>query len=213
MNDSMNSTVDVLLTDRDNSTYLVRCPDIDTAERVAAAAVFSDGGVSAWLVPDEPGHVVGPTITDLRRITEPLQDGLDLVELASLLSSETEPGEDWWDFSEETLRQQYVLSHNSWLDMSRDPRAAESAANAYAEMLHCVRILDSRWMEDNQGPEDSDLGDHSATQIAGAGVITPRVRCGCGFEFAAFKHPVEDEYDSPDWASHAARHRTPGQRP
>lgn len=41
----------VLLTDSDNGCALVQCTDETEANAVAAAAVFSDGGVSAWLVP------------------------------------------------------------------------------------------------------------------------------------------------------------------
>lgn len=41
----------VLLTDSDDGTALVACPDPQAAETVAAAAVYSDGGVSAWRVP------------------------------------------------------------------------------------------------------------------------------------------------------------------
>lgn len=42
----------LLLTDKDNGTALVACRDSSEADRLAAAAVFSDGGVSAWIVPD-----------------------------------------------------------------------------------------------------------------------------------------------------------------
>lgn len=41
----------VLLTDSDDGTALVACPDEAAADQVAAAAVYSGGDVSAWLVP------------------------------------------------------------------------------------------------------------------------------------------------------------------
>ena len=41
----------VLLTDDDNGTILVSCQDTAQAEALARAAVFSDGGVSAWYLP------------------------------------------------------------------------------------------------------------------------------------------------------------------
>lgn len=44
-------TTYVLLTDDNNATFLVAASTEDNAEQVAAAAVFSDGGVSAWRVP------------------------------------------------------------------------------------------------------------------------------------------------------------------
>lgn len=44
-------TTYVLLTDSDDGTALVACPDEAAAEKVAAAAVFTDGDVSAWLLP------------------------------------------------------------------------------------------------------------------------------------------------------------------
>lgn len=42
----------VLLTDNDNDTALIACRGKEIAESVARAAVFNDGGVSAWLVPN-----------------------------------------------------------------------------------------------------------------------------------------------------------------
>ncbi len=41
----------VLLTDDDDGTMLVACEDREQAEATAVAGVFSDGGVSAWLIP------------------------------------------------------------------------------------------------------------------------------------------------------------------
>jgi hypothetical protein len=40
----------VLLTDEHDGTALVACPDVVTAESVAAATAYADGEVSAWLV-------------------------------------------------------------------------------------------------------------------------------------------------------------------
>lgn len=40
----------VLLTDNDDNSLLVDCPSVLEADEVGQAAVWSDGGVSAWLV-------------------------------------------------------------------------------------------------------------------------------------------------------------------
>ena len=64
----------VLLTDNDNATAMIGCPDAETADTVAAAAVFSDGGVSAWLVPDG-------CFTSTQEIITMLRDGADCDDL------------------------------------------------------------------------------------------------------------------------------------
>lgn len=59
----------VLLTDTDDSTMLVECPDHATAEKVGRAAIYSDGGVSAWIIPVTPyvdGSHIGTLIQALR---------------------------------------------------------------------------------------------------------------------------------------------------
>lgn len=63
----------VLLTDDEGCT-LVACPDQDTAESVGHHAVFSDGGVSAWLVPTD-------AVTDFERVKEILNNGGGLSEI------------------------------------------------------------------------------------------------------------------------------------
>lgn len=57
----------VLLTDDDNATALVECEDQAQAEATAAAAVFSDGDVSAWLVP-------GRAFTDAELVADLLRE-------------------------------------------------------------------------------------------------------------------------------------------
>lgn len=67
----------VLLTDDQDSTLLVHCPDAESANHLASAAVFNDGGVSAWLVP-----------TTSRPVTPEIIDGLQRGDnIASLLDS------------------------------------------------------------------------------------------------------------------------------
>jgi hypothetical protein len=60
----------VLLTDNDDGTALIACPDQAAAEQVASAAVFNDGGVSAWRVPRH-------ALTDWRRVRTALNEGGD----------------------------------------------------------------------------------------------------------------------------------------
>ncbi len=64
------SNVYVLLIDSDDSTALIGCPDAATAERVASAAVFNDGDVSAWLVP-------GTAIVDVDKVVQILKNAGD----------------------------------------------------------------------------------------------------------------------------------------
>lgn len=68
----------VLLTDDDDSTLLVQCPDEGTAQRVGGAAIFNDGGVSAWRVPTH-AH------TDLDLIIARLKESDNLREVHSAL--------------------------------------------------------------------------------------------------------------------------------
>lgn len=58
----------VLLNDNDNGAALVQCATMADAEAVGAAAIFSDGGVSAWLVPKR-------AIEDSEALRERLRDG------------------------------------------------------------------------------------------------------------------------------------------
>lgn len=43
----------LLLTDDNGATLAVTCPDMETARRVGGAAVWSDGGVSCYVIPPE----------------------------------------------------------------------------------------------------------------------------------------------------------------
>lgn len=58
----------VLLTDDDDGTAMIACPDETAATELGWAAVINDGGVSAWRVPDR-------AITGHERVTEILRDG------------------------------------------------------------------------------------------------------------------------------------------
>jgi len=61
----------LLLTDDDNATLLVRCLDQAGADHVGRAAIYSDGGVSAWVVPTH-------AFTDAAVIAGRLHEGGDL---------------------------------------------------------------------------------------------------------------------------------------
>jgi len=56
----------VLLTDSDNDSLLISCESAERAVEVAGAAVWSDGGVSAWLWPEDVVHLSDEHIQDLR---------------------------------------------------------------------------------------------------------------------------------------------------
>ncbi len=77
----------VLLTDDDDGTALIACPDEDTAEKVGAAAVFNDGDVSAWRVPTH-------AITDWEKVRRILRQHGNCSEVldADLPSAPREPG-------------------------------------------------------------------------------------------------------------------------
>lgn len=64
----------VLLTDNNNATFLVACPDGEGAERVGIAAIFNDGGVSAWRLPDW-------AVTDHEAVRQILNRGEGIAEL------------------------------------------------------------------------------------------------------------------------------------
>jgi hypothetical protein len=64
----------VLLTDNDNGTALIACEDHEMAHQIGSAAIYSDGGVSAWLVPDQ----AIPASDD---IIKQLRDGEDTADL------------------------------------------------------------------------------------------------------------------------------------
>lgn len=64
----------VLLTD-DDGGILVACPDEAAAESLGAAAIFNDGGVSAWLV---PARAIG---WDYERVKEILAAGGSLADV------------------------------------------------------------------------------------------------------------------------------------
>jgi len=56
----------VLLTDSDNDSLLLSCESAERATEVAGAAVWSDGGVSAWLWPEDVVPLTDTHIQDLR---------------------------------------------------------------------------------------------------------------------------------------------------
>lgn len=56
----------VLLTDTNNDSLLVSCADAGEATALASAAVWSDGGVSAWLWPEDCVRVNADMVRDLR---------------------------------------------------------------------------------------------------------------------------------------------------
>jgi hypothetical protein len=68
----------VLLTDTNSGTLLVACPNQETASEVGSAAVWSDGGVSAWLVPDLATTQINEVIAGLREGYYLSQLNLDL---------------------------------------------------------------------------------------------------------------------------------------
>lgn len=77
----------VLLTDSDNATMLIACPDDATAQEVAGAAVFSDGGVSAWLVPERAVYVGASWYS----IVDKLREGWDITNLHDFVNGDTQP--------------------------------------------------------------------------------------------------------------------------
>lgn len=82
----------VLLTDNDDQSLTVWCPDMDTAEKLGRAAIYSDGGVSAWKI-NAPIHFTPMLIQWLR-------SGFSLDQIRQALNdlhtvgSESEPGGD-----------------------------------------------------------------------------------------------------------------------
>lgn len=56
----------VLLTDDHDATLLVECPTEAAAEELGYAAIFSDGGVSAWRVPEAGRPVTADLVRQLR---------------------------------------------------------------------------------------------------------------------------------------------------
>jgi len=76
----------VLLIDDQDGTALIGCPDYATAERVASAAVFNDGGdVSAYRVPKY-------AITDVQKVIDTLSGGGNCEDILDL-ELPTEPRE------------------------------------------------------------------------------------------------------------------------
>jgi hypothetical protein len=78
----------VLLTDDDGS-LTVWCPDMATAEKLGRAAIYSEGGVSAW-------KVTAPVEFDPMLI-QWLRSGFSVAEIRTalsdlLISSESQPG-------------------------------------------------------------------------------------------------------------------------
>jgi hypothetical protein len=67
----------VLLADEHDGTAVVACPNEVSAESVAAAAAYSDGEVSAWLVP-------ASAITDTDAAIRILRGGGGIDELEDL---------------------------------------------------------------------------------------------------------------------------------
>jgi hypothetical protein len=79
-------TVYVLLTDNDDGYALVACPSGADATSLASTAIFNDGDVLAWRVPDS-------AITDWERVREILRDGGGINEIeAAVLHEEPRRG-------------------------------------------------------------------------------------------------------------------------
>lgn len=79
----------LLLTDDDDGTLLIACEDREQAERLASAAVFSDGGVSAWLVPARTLEVGNGVDEDY--LIQHLQDGWSTYDLHERLEEDLVP--------------------------------------------------------------------------------------------------------------------------
>lgn len=75
----------LLLTDGHDDTMLVEFASADDAGHVGMAAVFSDGGVSAWLVPEVA--VDGDTHKD--RLLDLLREGSNIDGVRSALDAGT----------------------------------------------------------------------------------------------------------------------------
>jgi hypothetical protein len=60
-------TVPVLLTDSDDNTIVILAANMAEAERVGGAAVYHDGGVSAWVIPSHGFRRTAKVVKVLRR--------------------------------------------------------------------------------------------------------------------------------------------------
>lgn len=76
----------LLLTDGDDQVMAVECKDENQAHRIAGAAVWASGGVSAWLVPDDQNFVDGTR--EEERLVRLLAAGYDLADLDYVLENE-----------------------------------------------------------------------------------------------------------------------------
>ena len=65
----------LLLTDNEDGRLLVACADYEEMEKVGAAAVWSDGGVSAWPLPEK-------AIVADAALIEQLEEGQELHEIS-----------------------------------------------------------------------------------------------------------------------------------
>ena len=72
----------ILLVDSDDSTMLVECPDSVTATKVGRAAIYSDAGVRAWLIPQAP-YVSNPSL--IGSIIQALRSGQSIGYVKDLL--------------------------------------------------------------------------------------------------------------------------------
>lgn len=66
----------VILVDGDDQVMAVRCPDEAAANEVGGAAVLSDGGVSAYLLPPTTGYV-----DYSHELSVALVEGMDLTQI------------------------------------------------------------------------------------------------------------------------------------
>lgn len=81
----------ILLVGNDDSTMLIECPDLGTAEKVGRAAIYAEGGVSAYLIPTAP-YTDMPSIGDLIQL---LRSGATIPEIVTRFypyPSSTTPG-------------------------------------------------------------------------------------------------------------------------
>lgn len=67
----------VLLTDSDDTTVLVACADQNTADEVGSSAIFADGDVSAYIVPDW-------ALTNTNEVIDRLRKSQNCTDLADL---------------------------------------------------------------------------------------------------------------------------------
>lgn len=69
----------ILLTDDNDGTALIACESAELAEEIGAAAIWSDGGVSAWQVPEV-------ALVGSQDIVETLRGGGSCADLAQFVN-------------------------------------------------------------------------------------------------------------------------------